>query len=241
MTIRSTLGDIVNRHSNLVAAVLTLLTAILSFALAFVGQSRNEAIGTNADLELEVAQLQRENGALRSQLNQDSGTIESLEDTTREQTERIADLEGQLAGTTDGGPAGPDSPAPASELYPEKILEVELDGCDRTDDVDLDVAAHPVLGSDSELDFDYCMQSRKYAVATNGAVLSGAAAPTSGRDDCIAAVEQEPASPSQGFPIESGTVLCLSDFDEEKGQRIFRVRVAQVAGRTITLAVTGWR
>lgn len=107
--------------------------------------------------------------------------------------------------------------------------------------VDLDVAAHPALGSDSELDFSYCAQSAIYGVATNGAVLSGAAAPTSGRDDCIKAIEQEPASASQGFPIETGTVLCLRDFDEEKGQRTFRVRVAQVARPTITLAITGWR
>jgi hypothetical protein len=122
-------------------------------------------------------------------------------------------------------------------------LKVELDGCDRSDDVDLDVPEHPNLASASELDFDSCMQGGSiYAVATNGGAISGAASATSRREDCLAAVEEEPDD-GVGIDVRPGTTMCISNIDETKGFRIFRVRVLQVAGDPTTLALTttGWR
>lgn len=133
------------------------------------------------------------------------------------------------------------------QLYPEKTLTVKLDGCDRGDDLDLDQPGHPYLQRDAELDFVSCMQAGEiYPAASNGGgVLSTAAGPTASRDDCITAVEQEPRNGFYvGQGIRAGSVICVRQFDETLGMRVFRVNVVQVSAgtpKTLVIAVVGWR
>jgi len=127
-------------------------------------------------------------------------------------------------------------------LYPEKTLSFQLYGCDRDDDLDLDVPVHPYLESKAEVDFESCMQGGVYVVGKNGAVISDAAPPTADAAQCRQAVEEEPEE--YRIPLEPGQVACVMHYDDSGNMRVFRLVSKQVAvgsDATIVLTATGWR
>ncbi len=99
------LASTVERHSNLIAAVLTILAAVLSILLVFVSADRSEAQADADGLEQQV-------GALKTSVELRDGTIQALKDANSKLTEeigtkerRIAELESQLQ--EEGVPAAP--------------------------------------------------------------------------------------------------------------------------------------
>ena len=162
------------------------------------------------------------------------------------------------AGGATAGPASSSPPAsipsastapsstaadPSLELiYPETMLNFELDPCGPEDDIDLDVPDFPHLESAAEVDFQNCVQSKTYIFGKNGAVISTAAPPDADYEQCMQAVREEPVSQRVG--IEPGLVVCVVHFDEDGSMRVFRLVIQQVSGfrpTTIVLTAVGWQ
>ncbi len=149
------------------------------------------------------------------------------------------------AGRSPAGASSGETPAqgnPPLLLYPEKTLSFQLYGCDRDDDLDLDVPEHPDLESKAEVDFESCFQGGVYVVGKNGAVISDAAPSNADATQCQQAVEEEPEE--YRIPLEPGQVVCVMHYDDSGTMRVFRLVARQVAvgsDATIVLTATGWR
>jgi hypothetical protein len=140
-------------------------------------------------------------------------------------------------------PSASASSSPLKPMYAKTALRVELDGCGRDDDIDMDVPQHPYLESAAEIDFSSCMQGVTYVVGKNGAAISKAAPPDADHDQCMRAVEEEPAG-LDGIQLQPGLVVCAVHFDEQGHMRVFRLLIRQVSGsrpRLITLTALGWK
>lgn len=129
-------------------------------------------------------------------------------------------------------------------MYAETSLKVQLDGCGRDDDIDLDVPNHPSLESAAEIDFSSCMQGTTYLVGKNAAAISSAAPPNANYSECLQAVEEEPESNRDGIHLERGLVVCIAHYDDKGIMRVFRVQIKQITGRrptSIIVSALGWR
>ncbi len=146
----------------------------------------------------------------------------------------------EAGGTATLAPKDPAVPTPvAAQMYSQTTLKFALDGCGRSDDLDLDAPEHPYLESRAEIDFESCLQGAIYAVGKNGALLSTAAPPDADASQCQQAVEEEPVG--SGVELRAGQVLCVVHYDSVGARRTFRLVVKQDRAKSIVLTAVGWR